>query len=201
MNSNPTIRIASPADAGEILKIYKPHVLSTATTFEETVPSIEEFQQRISTILEECPCLVCEIDGAVVGYAYASSHRSRAAYRWNKEVSVYVAEQFQQKRVARALYTSLFAILKEQGICNLLAGITLPNEASVGFHESMGFEKCAEFRYIGFKLGKWHTVGWWELFLLGDEKSTPMEPIPFSQFKKQTSMNPLLLKGVPLLKH
>ncbi|MGQ8338050.1 GNAT family N-acetyltransferase [Sunxiuqinia sp. A32] len=200
MNKKVQIRVATLSDALAILKIYEPFILNSAVTFEEDVPTITEFEQRLSSIMNDCPCLVCELEGKILGYAYASAHRIRSAYRRNKEVSVYIDSQYQRNNIAKALYTSLFAILKEQGFVNLLAGITIPNPASIGFHESMGFEKCAEYHYIGYKLGKWHSVGWWELCLLENDSEAPIEPIPFYQFQKQVKLESFFEMGVALVK-
>ena len=119
---------------------------------------------------------MCEIDGRIAGYAYASDYRSRASYRWTKEVSVYIHPDFYRRRVAQALYTSLNEMVCYQGIADLLAIITMPNESSVGFHEHFGYRKCAEFSKVGYKLGQWQTVGWFELFLQ-DETMSPRERI------------------------
>jgi len=126
--------------------------------------------------MTELPFLVCEIDGRIAGYAYASAYRSRASYRWSKEVSVYIHPDFKRKRVADALYTSLHELVRFQGIANLLAIITMPNESSVAFHEHFGYRKCGEFSKVGYKLGQWQNVGWFELFLQ-DENEAPIEKI------------------------
>lgn len=173
---NPIIRLAEKRDVTGILEIYAPFILDTAVTFEETVPDEASFWERIQGIMEELPFLVCEIDGRIAGYAYASAYRSRASYRWTKEVSVYIHPDFYRRRVAQALYTSLNEMVRYQGIADLLAIITLPNESSVGFHEHFGYRKCAEFSKVGYKLNNWQTVGWFELFIQ-DEKKTPRERI------------------------
>lgn len=156
------IRLAEEQDAGHILAIYKPFIENTAVSFEKEVPSVDEFWQRINTILEEWPWLVCEIDGVITGYAYASNHRERASYQWTKEVSVYVHPDHQGKGVAKALYRSLLACLELQGVRNVLAGATVPNPGSEGFHHSLGFTDVGTYHNIGFKFGKWHHVQWWE---------------------------------------
>jgi len=119
-----TIRLAEKRDVPGILEIYSPFILETAVTFEETVPDETSFWGRIQEIMSELPYLVCEIDGRVAGYAYASGYRSRASYRWTKEVSVYIHPDFHRKGVAHALYTSLHEMVRFQGIANLLAIIT-----------------------------------------------------------------------------
>jgi len=173
---NPIIRLAEKRDVPGILEIYAPFILNTAVTFEEIVPDETSFWERIQEIMTELPYLVCEIEGRVAGYAYASAYRSRASYRWSKEVSVYIHPDFHRKRVAHALYTSLNEIVRVQGIANLLAIITMPNESSVAFHEQFEYRKCAEFKNVGYKLNQWQHVGWFELFLQ-DETKAPKDKV------------------------
>jgi phosphinothricin acetyltransferase len=173
---NATIRLAERRDVAGILEIYAPFILHTAVTFEEIVPDEESFWKRIQEIMEELPYLVCEIDGRIAGYAYASAYRSRASYRWTKEVSVYVHPDFHRKKIADALYTSLNELVRYQGIADLLAIITMPNIPSVAFHEHFGYVKCGEFLKVGYKLDEWQNVGWFELFLQ-DESQAPREKI------------------------
>ena len=149
---NPIIRLVEKRDVSGILEIYAPFILETSVTFEEIVPDEASFWERIQGIMAELPYLVCEIDGRIAGYAYASGYRSRASYRWSKEVSVYVHPDFQRMKVADALYTSLNEMVRYQGIADLLAIITMPNEPSVAFHEHFGYHKCGEFSKVGYKL-------------------------------------------------
>lgn len=173
---NAIIRLAERRDVPGILEIYSPFILNTSVTFEETVPDEESFWKRMQEIMTELPILVCEIDGRIAGYAYASGYRSRASYRWTKEVSVYIHPDFHRRKIADALYTSLHELVRYQGISNLLAIITMPNESSVAFHEYFGYRKCAEFSKVGYKLGEWQNVGWFELFIQ-DEKKVPKDPV------------------------
>lgn len=173
---NTTIRLAERSDVPGILEIYAPFILDTSVTFEETVPDEESFWERVQEIKKELPFLVCEIDGRVAGYAYASGYRSRASYRWTKEVSVYIHPDFQRRKVAHALYSSLNEMVRYQGVANLLAIITMPNEPSVAFHEYFGYRKCAEFAKVGYKMNQWQNVGWFELFLQ-DENEPPKSRI------------------------
>lgn len=172
----PVIRIAERKDVPGILEIYSPFITETAITFEETIPEENSFWDRICDIMSELPFLVCEINGKVAGYAYASGYRSRASYRWTKEVSVYIHKDFMRRKIAHALYLSLVKILRYQGIANLLAIITMPNEQSVAFHQNFGFKKCAEFTNVGYKFNQWQNVGWFELFLL-EKNENPKENI------------------------
>jgi phosphinothricin acetyltransferase len=160
-----SIRMATPADAAQVAEIYRPSVSGAATSFEVEPPSPAEMERRIAAATGYAPWLVCEEGGAVVGYAYASQHRDRAAYRWCVDVSVYVREGMRRGGVGRALYTSLFALLRLQGFCAAHAGITLPNPASVGLHEALGFLPVGVYRKVGYKTGAWHDVGWWQLEL------------------------------------
>ena len=167
-----SIRLAKKRDTKSILEIYKPYITDAPVSFEETVPSEIEFRKRIQKVITEYPWLVCEINNSVVGYAYASNHRDRSCYRWTKEVSVYIHKEYSNRGIAKGLYTSLIEILKIQGVINVLAGITLPNEKSVLFHESLGFKKVGVYTSIGFKFGKWHDSGWWQL-KVNTKLSTP----------------------------
>ena len=184
----PTIRLAERSDAPAVRAIYAPIVEDTVTSFEETAPNESEMGERIAETLPRYPWLVCEREGSgggaggdagptVAGYAYAGRHRKRDAYRWSVDVSVYVAEEHRQRGVGRGLYESLFALLERQGFYNAYAGITLPNDASVGLHESLGFEPVGVYESVGHKHGAWHDVGWWQLELR-ERPDDPAEPRP-----------------------
>jgi len=160
-----TIRLAMPSDARSVLEIYGPFVATTAVSFETEVPSEAEMGSRITSTLRYAPWLVCVDEARVVGYAYASKHRERAAYQWSSDVSVYVRDGHRRGGVGRALYAVLFELLRRQGFRAAHAGITLPNAASVGLHESLGFHAIGVYQRVGFKLGDWHDVGTWQLEL------------------------------------
>jgi L-amino acid N-acyltransferase YncA len=168
------IRLATSADAAAIQAIYAPVVRETAISFEVEPPAVAEMQQRIAKIQALLPWLVCEQGGAVQGYAYASRHRERAAYQWAVDVSVYIHPQWRGQGVGRALYDALFAGLRALGYYTVCASITLPNPASVGLHEAMGLAPIGIYRRIGYKLGAWHDVGWWQ----GALQPTPDQPPP-----------------------
>lgn len=197
---NATIRLAEKRDVPGILEIYAPFILGTSVTFEEIVPDEESFWERIQGIMAELPYLVCEIDGRVAGYAYASGYRSRASYRWSKEVSVYVHPDFQRRRVAQALYTSLNEMVRYQGIADLLAIITMPNEPSVSFHERFGYRKCGEFAKVGYKLGEWQNVGWFELFLQDENQSPKDRILPLAEIIDLPVFQGAIQKGLRELK-
>jgi phosphinothricin acetyltransferase len=177
MGSEISIRAACEADAAAIQAIYAPIVRDTAISFEEDPPSVEEMASRIQKTLIDYPFLVCDRDGEIVGYAYAGQHRVRAAYRWSVDVSVYVSPKVRRGGIGRALYTALLTILNGQGFHTAFAGIALPNEASIGLHEAVGFEPLGVYREVGFKHGRWHDVGWWRRSLGRNER--PSEPVPF----------------------
>jgi L-amino acid N-acyltransferase YncA len=174
------IRLAEAADAGEIAAIYRPFVEQSAISFELEPPDAAAMARRIATTLQRTPWLVFERAGAVAGYAYASKHRERAAYQWSVEVSAYVREDLRRGGVARRLYETLFAALAAQNFVNAYAGITLPNDASVGFHKALGFKKVGVYHNIGFKLGRWHDVGWYER-PLGNHNVPSGPPIPLPE--------------------
>jgi phosphinothricin acetyltransferase len=174
------IRLAKPTDAKGVLDIYAPYIANTSFTFESDVPSHESFAARIESYLEHWPWLVCEIDGMIAGYAYASKYRERSGYQWCVECSVYIHDNFHRRGIGKALYTALFEILRRQGYRNVYAVINLPNERSVQLHESLGFTWFANYEKVGFKLGKWKTVGWWRL-ILNEFDDEPSPPVKFSE--------------------
>jgi L-amino acid N-acyltransferase YncA len=171
------IRAAEAArDAAPCAAIYAPFVEGSAVSFEYSAPTAEEFGRRIERYSTTHAWLVAEDTDRVVGFAYATPHRERAAYRWATEVSIYVDPADQRRGAGRALYRELFEVLGGQGYRIALAGIALPNEASVAMHESLGFEPIGIYRRIGFKDGAWHDVGWWQR-PLGPQDAEP-GPLP-----------------------
>ena len=167
------IRLANESDASAIRAIYAPLVEETTISFEHAPPSEEEIAQRVRTTLATHPWLVAEIDGDIAGYAYAGTHRSRTAYQWATEVSVYVNTHYRRRGVAKKLYTALLEALRFLGYVNAYAGIAQPNEASVALHEAFGFEPVGVYRRVGFKHDEWHDVGWWQLRLREDDAPEP----------------------------
>jgi phosphinothricin acetyltransferase len=155
------VRVANEEDAPAVADIYAPYVRDTVISFEQDPPSAEEMRGRMRKILTTYPFLVFEDGGAVVAYAYASPHAERPAYRWSVDVAVYAAPEVHRRGVGRTLYTRLFEILVRQGFHSAFAGITLPNEKSVGLHEAMGFRPVGTYVEAGFKFGAWRDVGWW----------------------------------------
>jgi L-amino acid N-acyltransferase YncA len=169
----PTIRLATRDDAEQVQAIYAPYCY-TPISFETEPPSVEEMRGRLTKVLCQYPWLVCEDGGEVLGYTYAMQHRERAAYRWSVDTTVYVRQGQQRRGVGRALYTSLLAVLPLQGYVNAYAGVTLPNPASVGLHEAVGFQPVGVYRQVGFKCGSWHDVAWFQRPL----QPRPAEPSP-----------------------
>lgn len=174
------IRPANPSDAAAMLEIYAPFIRESGITQETEVPSIADFGARIERGLDGFPWLVYEEAGVLGGYAYASRYRERAGYRWNVEVSVYLLPDYYGKGLARRLYDALFALLIIQGYINAYAVITLPNEQSIRFHTRYGFEFFATYQHVGYKLGRWHNVGWMH-YSLQPAETNPAEPVPFSK--------------------
>ena len=195
----PTLRLAKPEDCAGILEIYGPFIKDTATSFESEIPTVEEFWERVQKVLEESPWLVCEWDGIIAGYAYASAHRSRAAYQWTRELSVYIHPDFRKKSIAQALYTATIEILKMQGYCNILAGITMPNEASLRFHQQFGFKTLGIYEKVGYKFGEWQDTHWLQLFIGDPEKSAPALS-PLDAVKHTKAFEQALQAGISLIK-
>jgi phosphinothricin acetyltransferase len=157
------IRMARPGDAAGIQAIYAPVVAETATSFEYDVPDAAEMARRVASRWPAHPWLVGVDDAErVLGYAYAGAFKDRAAYAWSTEVSVYIHPGAQRRGVGRALYAALFALLRRQGYRRAYAGVTLPNAASVGLHEAVGFVPVGRYERVGWKFGAWHDVGWWQ---------------------------------------
>lgn len=200
MASTPVkFRFAEPTDAAGIVGIYAPYCDSTYISFEIVAPTVEQMRERMTRISAHYPWLVCEVDGELAGYVYASQHRERAAYRWAVDVAVYVSNAYQRQGVGRALYRSLFSILREQYYCVAYAGICLPNPESVGLHEAVGFKLGGVFPANGYKLGGWRDVGWWYL-RLRPPVADPPEPMPIREIQDSAVVASALLDGERLVK-
>ena len=169
-----TIRAALPEDASACAAIYGPYVTDTAITFEVEPPTASEMAQRMAAAAGTHAWLVLVDDGQVggggvggegtagevVGYAYAHAFASRAAYRWACETSIYLEMGRRRTGGGRALYEELFSRLAARGFRRVVAGMTLPNDASQGLHRSLGFEPVGTYRQIGWKNNAWHDVAW-----------------------------------------
>src|SRR3989338_6715722 len=154
-------RLGKQEDCTAIAAIYAPYVTKTVVSFEERAPTSLEMWSRMQKAFEKHVWLVCELNGDVVGFAYAGHHRERKAYQWLAEVSIYVADGYHKKGIATELYARLHCLLKEQGFVQTYAGMTLPNPASQGFHEYFGYDKFAVYKDSGYKFDNWHSTGWW----------------------------------------
>jgi phosphinothricin acetyltransferase len=189
-----TLRVAEPTDAAGVAEVYAPAVVGSSISFETEPPTAEEMRARIAVNLAFAPWLVCVDGDRVDGYAYASRHRDRAAYGWSVEASVYIREGQRRARLGRALYTALFALLRAQGFRAAHAGITLPNEASVGIHESFGFRLVGVYPRVGFKCGAWYDVGWWQLEL-GDRTGPPTPTLPMDALLRSPTWQEAIAAG------
>jgi L-amino acid N-acyltransferase YncA len=174
------LRFATAADAAAVAAIYAPYVRDTAISFEVDPPAADEMRARIADVQQRHAWLVACRGNDVVGYAYAGAHRTRAAYRWSVDTAVYLERGSHRRGIARRLYATLFALLVRQGYVNAYAGITLPNPASVGFHEAMGFAPLGVYRGVGYKKGAWYDVGWWSR-RLRDCAGDPGEPLALGE--------------------
>lgn len=196
MPQMPAIRLATVTDAAAIRDIYAPIVFETHISFEQVVPAAAEIAARVQNTLAQHPWLVCELDGRLAGYAYASAFRSRAAYQWTTETTVYVHSSFQRRGIARALYTSLLALLRDQGYVTAVGVIALPNPASIHAHEAVGFYKIGVFRHVGHKAGEWRDTGWWQIDLR-PAPAVPEPPLPLPALAQERRFASLLAAGLP----
>lgn len=189
------IRLATSGDAAAIHQIYRPIVRDTHISFERNPPSISEIAARIDATLAQYPWLVCELDRRLAGYAYASAFRARAAYQWTAETTVYVHPAFQRRGLSRALYSSLLTVLREQGYCNAVGVIALPNEGSIRAHETLGFRKVGVFTNVGHKAGGWRDTGWWQLELRAPPEQ-PRAPRAITHLAAEDRFDALMQSGL-----
>ncbi len=173
------IRLARPSDGPQLARIYEPAFADPPLSFELTPPDGGEMSRRVVETVARLPWLVAETE-SVLGYAYAAPHRSRPAYGWSTEVSIYLSPEAHRRGIGRLLYSTLFSVLGLQGYQNAYAIITLPNEPSCRFHEVMGFERIAIFPRSGYKLGRWLDTGWYGRSL-GDHPPNPPLPRPLAE--------------------
>lgn len=159
---NHLLRLATSSDSEAILKIYGPYIRDTAVSFETDVPAVNEFAGRIESICKQYPYLVYLVDDRIVGYAYASRHRERAAYCYDVDVSIYVLPEYHGSGIAYKLYSCLFEVIEQLGYFNAYAGFTVPNEKSEYFHRKFGFKTIGTYHKTGYKFDKWHDVTWLE---------------------------------------
>jgi L-amino acid N-acyltransferase YncA len=175
------VRAARPADAAAIAAIYAPYVTGSVVSFETEAPDAAEMAWRMAADAGKYPWLAaCGDDDALLGYAYATAFRTRPAYRFSVETSVYVAGDAQGRGAGSALYATLLPILEAQGFAQAIAAITLPNPASVALHDRYGFRRIGVYEEVGFKQGGWHSVGLWQR-TLGSASDAPEEPKPLGE--------------------
>lgn len=191
MNTIPQLRFATPADAREIRRIYEPYVLHTAITYDIEIPTEEVFQNKINETMIRYPFLVCELNGELTGFAYASRFRMKEAYDWTIETTIYLDGNHQGKKHAFHLYNVLLNILRLQGFINVYAGITSPNPRSENFHEKFGFKEVGYYHKIGYKFNQWFDLRWYELFL-NKHQSNHEKPMLFSD----VVTNPLIIQQI-----
>ena len=184
MENELNIRIATTEDAAALLAIYAPYVENTTITFEYDVPTLADFEARILHTLARYPYLVACIDGVPVGYAYAGAFKSRAAYDYAVELSVYIKDGMHGRGIGKALYAAMETLLAKQHVTNLNACITYPGEGSVQFHEKLGYTTVAHFHKCGYKFGKWLDMIWMEKFL-AEHAQTPAPFVPFSALENR----------------
>ncbi len=159
------IRPVAAADAPRIVEIYNHHVRRTMVTFEEQPVADGEMARRIAETTLTYPWLVSEVEGTLVGYAYASSWKRRSAYRFAAESTIYMDARFSRRGLGLELYGALITEMRSRGLHCAIGGISLPNPASIALHEKLGFRHIGQFREVGWKFGKWVDVGYWELVL------------------------------------
>jgi L-amino acid N-acyltransferase YncA len=195
----PTIRLATEDDADQIRRIYAPFCTDDShVSFEVEPPTSEEIRRRIAKILDGYPWLVAEEAGEVLGYAFASPHRERAAYVWSVDVAVYIDPSRRGSGVGRALYTSLFAALRLQGFINAYAGVALPNPASIGLHRAMGFVPIGTYQAVGYKAGEWRDVAWFGR-MLREPPDRPEPPMRLAEARQLPGWDAAMEAGLPLL--
>lgn len=167
MNTELKIRDAQFEDAQRLVEIYAPYIKETAVSFEYDVPTVDEFKDRIKNIKQKYPYLVCEKDGIIVGYVYASAYSKREAYDWTVATSIYVDKDCRRMGVGSRLYAELEARLKNQGIVNLLAGVAYCEREdeyltkdSYKFHTKEGYVMAGHFKDVGKKFDRWYDLLW-----------------------------------------
>jgi phosphinothricin acetyltransferase len=191
----PTIRLATEVDASAIAAIYAPYCSGNVVSFEEIAPTADEMAKRIGAIGATRPWVVLEDAGEVIGYAYASPHHDRAAYRWSVSTAIYIGDRHHRRGAGRALYTALFGLLRHLGYYTATAGITLPNPASVGLHEAFGFTLVGVYRDIGHKMGAWHDVAWYQA-VIQPASPRPSDPRPIARLQGSPEWHDAIARGL-----
>lgn len=193
------IRLASEADSASVLQIYAPYITETAITFECQVPTDEEFRGRMAEIQRKYPWLVCEVNGHIVGYAYASSYREREAYQWSVSLSVYVDPRYQGQNIGSSLYYALLEFLKKQGFYSAYASVAQPNVKSERLQESFGLKPIGIYKNAGYKLGQWLDVKWFGLVMQEPDES-PTVPQAISEIENTDECRMILEKAAQMIR-
>jgi len=182
------LRLAKIEDAQEILDIYSPYIKESNITFEYTVPTLDDFEDRMRIIIKKYPYIVAVWQDKIVGYAYAHIHMERAAYQWNVETSIYVKQDLGHQGIGTLLYRKLLEILKVQNVQNVYGCVTSPNENSEKMHYAFGFQLVGKFHDSGYKFGTWHDVSWFELNIGNKKEQLIMkEVLPINEVKEQVN--------------
>ena len=159
-------RSVETSDSFQITEIYNHFIATSHATFELEPIDVAEMEKRIHETLEAgYPFLICESDSGIVGYAYGRKFRPRRAYQHSLEITIYIKPGYERRRIGSQLYENLIAAIKKGDFHSIIAGISLPNDASISLHEKFGFEKVAHFREVGFKFDRWIDVGYWQMIL------------------------------------
>lgn len=177
--THPTLRLATKADIEAMRSVYAPYIAGPIT-FDVVAPTPEQFAARMEAVMPTYPCLVVEYGNDIVGFAYAHAQAERAAYRWNAELSVYLAREATGRGWGRAPYEALLELLRMQGIKTAYALVTIPNGASERLHEKLGFARCWVQPQAGWKNGAWHDVAWYTKRIDPCE-GEPADPLPFME--------------------
>jgi len=199
MQTDKKIRLATPDDSAVLLDIYAPFVMDTVVSFEYETPTVVEFSSRIANITVKYPWLLCEIDGRIAGYAYASQFSQRAAYDWSVDASVYIHRDYYRKKIGAALYHCLFDLLKLQGFYSVYAVITGANQRSIDFHQSLGFKPAGFYPNVGYKFNQWQDVQWLVL-PINDYSKPPQKSKSVAEIKGTPEFNAIISKALEIIK-
>lgn len=179
------IRNATKEDVATMLNIYKPYIEKTVVTFEYTVPSLKDFEERFFNITKQDAWIVCEIDKQIAGYAYSAPLFERAAFNWDTEFSIYLNENYHSKHIGTALYHCLLDIAKLQGYYNIYSLIESSNTPSIEMHKKFGFKEISVMNNIGFKHNAWRSLTWL-LMQIHEYDNPKSRPIPITNFSDNT---------------
>lgn len=197
---NKTIRMVTQLDSASILEIYSPFIKDSIITFECKLPTVVEFRKRIIEVTKKYPWLVYEVNGKIIGYAYASQYNKRQAYDWSVDYSIYIDPDFHRRGIANALYFALTQLLKLQGYNNAYAGITLPNSKSKSFHEAFGFRNVGVYHNVGYKLNGWRDVLWME-YTIAEHSSQPLHPKLINFIQNPIKFNEIVCNALKIIKY